>query len=342
MVKAVKALMLIFLTMFVPPVYAQEKPILAVAMFEGENLALSAGITEIFITAFSKSDNFTIVERSQIEKVAKEIGLGMSGFVDEKTAAKVGKFLGAKKMIIGSYLDVEGKVILNARLVNVETGKIERTFDREGERGNLSFLVNQLAQDIHKKLTGKWIPELLAEELAKTPEAKLQVLRELDPALFLYNPKAKFKVELWMNKENYKQGEPVSISFKSDSNCYVTVFNVDGDGKVNLIFPNKYVVSNRVKKDEIYTIPEKDADYEFSIAGTPGEEQVIAVATKEPLELVKDLGALVGKEFMPTVSKLPSDFVARSIQVKLKGSPEENWNAARVKFYLEEKDKNSK
>ena len=65
----------------------------------------------------------------------------------------------------------------------------------------------------------------------------------------------------------------------------------------------------------------------------------IAIASKEPLELVKDMGALVKKDFMPEISKSSSEFVTRAVNIKLKGSPEEKWNAARVKFFLEEKQK---
>ena len=63
----------------------------------------------------------------------------------------------------------------------------------------------------------------------------------------------------------------------------------------------------------------------------------IAIATKEPLELVKDMSELVKNNFMPEVSKTSSDFVTRAVNIKLKGSPEEKWNAVRVKFYLDEK-----
>lgn len=321
------------------PLFAEDKITLAIAMFEGEKGSMSAGISDTFMTALSKSDKITLVERSQVEKVVKEIGLGMSGFVDEVTAAKVGKFVGVKKIVVGSYLQVEWKIILNVRLIDVETGKVDRALSREGEKANLYFLVNQLAQDFHKSLTGKWIPELIPEDIAKTPEGKLEILRQLDPALFLNNPKAKLKVELWLSKKDdapsYKQQELMTISFRASEDCYVTLFNIDADGKITLIFPNTNAFNNRVEKGKTYTIPEKDADYEFAVSGAAGEEQVVAIATKEPLELVKNMNELVKNNFMPEVSKTSSEFVARSIQVKLKGSPEENWNAARVKFYLE-------
>lgn len=337
-----KKLFVVFFILLFSYAHAQEgqKPTLAIADFEGKDKELSVGITEIFTTDLSKSKLLSVVERNQIEKAAKEAGLGMSGFVDESTAAKVGKLAGAKKVIVGSYLDVEGKVILNARMVDVETGKVERALNREGDKANLYFLVHQLAQDFHKSLTGKWIPELITDDIAKTPEGKLEILKQIDPALFLSNPKSKLKVDVWVNKKgeaSYKQEESMTVSFRADADCYVTVFNMDSEGKINLLFPNSYTVDNKVQKGKVYTIPQKGADYEFAVSGMSGEEQIVAIATKEPLELVKDMESLVKKEFMPEVSKTSSDFVSRSVKIKLKGSPEENWNAARVKFYLDEK-----
>lgn len=308
--KSVKIALLVALLAFCvfSFLHAQDKPTLAIADFEGKDKELSKGITEIFATDLGKSKLLSVVERTQIEKAAKEAGLGMSGFVDESSAAKVGKLSGAKKIIVGSYLDVEGKIILNARMVDVETGKVERALNREGEKTNLYFLVHQLAQDFHKSLTGKWLPELMTEDMAKTPEGKLEILKQLDPAAFLNNPKAKLKVDVWLNKKgeaNYKQEEPMTISFRADTDCYVTIFNVDSEGKINLLFPNSNSVDNKIKKGKTYTIPEKGAEYEFSVSGASGEEQIIAIATKEPLELVKDMDTLVKNNFMPWFPKHP-------------------------------------
>lgn len=48
-----------------------------------------------------KTDVFTVVERSQIDKILKEQRFSLSGAIDESTAAKVGKLLGLNAIIIG-------------------------------------------------------------------------------------------------------------------------------------------------------------------------------------------------------------------------------------------------
>ncbi|MBS4058202.1 MAG: hypothetical protein KGZ82_12855 [Bacteroidales bacterium] len=59
------------------------------------------GVT--YIKGF-KTDMYTVVERSQIEQVLKEQRIGLSGLIDENTAAQVGKLLGLDVILIG---DVE-------------------------------------------------------------------------------------------------------------------------------------------------------------------------------------------------------------------------------------------
>lgn len=59
------------------------------------------GVT--YIKGF-KTDMYTVVERSQIEQVLKEQRMGLSGIIDENTAAQVGKLLGLDVILIG---DVE-------------------------------------------------------------------------------------------------------------------------------------------------------------------------------------------------------------------------------------------
>jgi hypothetical protein len=48
-----------------------------------------------------KTDVYTVIERSQIDKILKEQRFSLSGAIDENTAAKVGKLLGLNAIIIG-------------------------------------------------------------------------------------------------------------------------------------------------------------------------------------------------------------------------------------------------
>jgi tetratricopeptide (TPR) repeat protein len=77
----------------------------AVFDFEGPTTpqfkALSKGLTSMIITDLSKIPQFQIVEREKMQALVREIRLGQSGIVDEKTAPRFGKMMFAKKTVWG-------------------------------------------------------------------------------------------------------------------------------------------------------------------------------------------------------------------------------------------------
>jgi TolB-like protein len=85
---------------------------------------LVKGIPESIITYLGKRGEVHIVERSRLESALDEMKLGMSGIVDEQTAVEVGKAVGADAVMVGSFLQIGDRIRINARLLDVGTGKI--------------------------------------------------------------------------------------------------------------------------------------------------------------------------------------------------------------------------
>src|SRR3954447_13852365 len=94
------------------PSFAQGK--IKVAIWEFDNNAahtywysdkLGPAARNIIDTAFSENkllaSKFSVVERDKLNLVLKEQGLAQTGAVDPATAAKVGKILGVKYIILG-------------------------------------------------------------------------------------------------------------------------------------------------------------------------------------------------------------------------------------------------
>ena len=61
-----------------------------------------------------------VVDRLYLEKVLEELDFQMSDLVDPATAVKVGKFIGARVLIVGTVYDTN----VNTRAISVETGEI--------------------------------------------------------------------------------------------------------------------------------------------------------------------------------------------------------------------------
>ncbi len=110
--------------------------------------ALTVGMQQLLLTEFAINDALRVVERGRINDLLAEMELGASGTVDAGTAAQVGKLVGARYMVFGSFIDWYGDFRVNARIVNVETGEIVKVERGREKRENLFPMVVDLANNI--------------------------------------------------------------------------------------------------------------------------------------------------------------------------------------------------
>jgi TolB-like protein len=108
---------------------AAAKDTLAVLYFESSEMnpelsGLKVGLAQMLITDLAGSGEFTVVEREQLQAILDEQKLGHEGITEPGTAAKIGKLLGAQKMLMGGYFKLGATFRVDARLVDVETSKI--------------------------------------------------------------------------------------------------------------------------------------------------------------------------------------------------------------------------
>jgi TolB-like protein len=80
-------------------------------------------VAENLRNALVEGKQFTVVERSQIDKAIKEQAFGQSGLVDAKQAVTLGKLVGAKIIVVGSVTKIGQTYTVNARFIDVQTGE---------------------------------------------------------------------------------------------------------------------------------------------------------------------------------------------------------------------------
>ena len=85
---------------------------------------LSKGLADMLITDLSNVKSIQIVEREKLESLLKEIDLGEGKFIDPNTAQKLGKGLGADYILTGAFLSIDPMMRIDARIMEVATGKI--------------------------------------------------------------------------------------------------------------------------------------------------------------------------------------------------------------------------
>ena len=128
--------------------------------------ALGIGLQQMLITELSLNSGLRLVERSRIREIIDELELGQSGYVDPETTATVGRLVQARYMIVGSFIDANGTVRLDARVDDVETGEIlvETAAKVQGDREKLLDMVMELGMKIVESADLPPLPNQVVEE----------------------------------------------------------------------------------------------------------------------------------------------------------------------------------
>ena len=122
--------------------------------------ALRRGIAGTMIYELSQNPAARLVERTETQRILDEQGLAVAERVDAATAAKVGKLVGARYMITGSFMDMFGDFRLDARIINVETGeimKVVRNDPKLHDRRDIYKIIQSVAEQI---MAGTKLPPL--------------------------------------------------------------------------------------------------------------------------------------------------------------------------------------
>ncbi len=110
---------------------------------------LSNGLAAMLITDLSKNDSvLKVIERNKIKSILKEIALGQLGGVDESTAIKAGKILGAQSIGFGSFTIMGDMMRMDVRIIKVESSELVMAESVSGEIKNFMALETELATKI--------------------------------------------------------------------------------------------------------------------------------------------------------------------------------------------------
>jgi hypothetical protein len=147
----------------------------------------------------------------------------------------------------------------------------------------------------------------------------------------IINPQPLFSLRLWLDKERgatYAPGEKIKISFQTSRDSFVTLYNYDTEGRVKIIFPNRYSPHNFVRAGQIHSVENLIIDPHTR----PGIEYVQGFATTRPIFIGDKEKNLISKEFMPEISK---DFKKFTITIKgiVVSLPPTSWTSSNILSY---------
>lgn len=168
------------LSLLVLPVVAHaapdNRPTVAVLYFDysgkdADMAVLKKGLAQMLISDLSALDGVRLVERDRLEEILAELKLAQSGKIDASTAAKVGKLLGARYMVLGGYFDLMDTLRADARVVEVETGKVLQSTGAQGKPQDFLGVEQKLSDAIGKILSAKATAAAVAPEEPKKAAA---------------------------------------------------------------------------------------------------------------------------------------------------------------------------
>mgnify|MGYP001822957639 CR=1 FL=1 len=134
--------------------------------------ALEVGLQIMLTTELSQNGALRLVERSAIQDLLAEQDLAVQGRVDASTAAEIGRLVGARYMVLGSFVDIFEQMRMDARIVDVETGELLRARGIQEQREEIYQILIDLAAAITEGLE---LPELDAEIADERREQELPI-----------------------------------------------------------------------------------------------------------------------------------------------------------------------
>ena len=106
---------------------SEDRMNIAIAEFSGRNVSsMEAAIVSDFLRGeLVKSEQFTVLDRQNMEKVLNEQKFQLNECTTEECAVQMGRLLNVKKIVSGSLSKLLDKYYITINIIDVETGKIE-------------------------------------------------------------------------------------------------------------------------------------------------------------------------------------------------------------------------
>lgn len=130
---------------------------------------LKRALAEMFLAELHGVPGLRMVERVHLRKALQEMKLGSNELADQDSRLKLGKLAGAKNMMFGSFIVMDGDVRMDVRVVEVETSL---TLTSEGDtvaEDDLPSAVTKMAKKIAKKIGARG--QKVASSLIKSNKA---------------------------------------------------------------------------------------------------------------------------------------------------------------------------
>ena len=135
---------------------------------------LRKGLPSIMINHLTGGTDLQVIERERIEWLLNELKLQkQKETVDQSTAVRTGKLLGAHAVVFGSFIATENQMNISARVVKVETGEVMFGDQVKGKPDEFFELIKDLSQKVTKSVNVEMEETKLGSEQTKSLDAMM-------------------------------------------------------------------------------------------------------------------------------------------------------------------------
>ena len=128
-------------------------PPMAITATDTTLSALGYGLSDLLATDLARSSRLTVVERVRLDALLRELKLSSSGAVDTASAPRVGRLIGARRLIIGGVRQWPGgDVQITAQVADVVTRRVTNAVSARAPLSRIFEAETQLAFQIFNAL----------------------------------------------------------------------------------------------------------------------------------------------------------------------------------------------
>ncbi len=149
----------------------------AVLPFDSKDKALGQEAAEVIAARLSADAELQLVERDHINAILEEYKLSLSAAVQPTQAARIGWLAGAQVLVAGRAYLVDEQVLVTARTIGVETGRVYITQVRGSAKTALLPVLDELAERVHREITARR-SQLVAPDVSADKDRLLRGLAE--------------------------------------------------------------------------------------------------------------------------------------------------------------------
>jgi len=246
------------------------------------------------ISLLSKSSYLQIIERRDLGPLFKELELKQSGAV---LGASEPRFKGIDYLVM---LD-KNQNHYNCRIVKIDTGEII-----VGWTGSIDDVAEKCVEKLETEVALKSLKELKNE--------------------------SGLRVTVNFMEDSYNVGDKIEFTVNSeDSDGYLYLIDIQPDGSVVVLLPNKHKVEFKVEEGEGILLPEK-LGFSFKATEPVGKDRLIAIVTKTPINIFK-FGLKAGDIFTEVPGK-SKGALSRGMTVELNQLPSADWGITSAEIMI--------